>query len=66
MKEYILLVARVCPLFDQTVKGVIIGTIKQIGYKSVLPQESSNPMAPTLSVPVQEDDTEYKASLSEK
>ena len=64
MREYIMLVAKVSPEFEQTVKGVVVGTIKQIGYKQHQESESSNPMAPTLSIPVQEDTRKYKASLS--
>lgn len=33
MREYIMLVAKVSPEFEQTVIGVVVGTIKQISFK---------------------------------
>jgi hypothetical protein len=64
MKEYILLVAKCDAAFNATVRGVIDGSIKQISYKNAKPAQDesgvSNPMAPILSLPIGQDDTEYK------
>ena len=61
LKEYIILMGQVDPHFNETVKNVASGLIREINFETM---GSKGPMTKSVSVPQKPDDTEYVATLS--
>ena len=60
IKEYIILVGQCDAQFNETVKSVASGAIKEINIDT---EGSGNPFIKTVPCPAKPDDTEYKNSL---
>ena len=60
MKEYILLVGQCDPHFNETVKGIANGSIKEINFHSA---GTGNPFEKTVPIPLKPDDSAYIKDL---
>ena len=58
LKEYIILMGQVDPHFNETVKNVASGAIREINFETV---GDRGPMTKSVPVPSKPDDTEYVA-----
>ena len=58
LKEYIILMGKVDPHFNETVKNVSTGLIREINFETV---GDKGPMTKSVPVPSKPDDTEYVA-----
>ena len=58
LKEYIILMGKVDPHFNETVKNVASGQIREINFETV---GNRGPMTKSVPTPSKPDDTEYVA-----
>ena len=58
LKEYIILMGKIDPHFNETVKNVASGQIREINFETV---GDRGPMTKSVPIPSKPDDTEYVA-----
>ena len=63
IKEYIILIGQFDPHFNETVKNVASGVIREINFETA---GQKGPMTKSVPIPSKPDDSEYIASLKDE